>query len=696
MISRTLGPEFGGSIGTLFFLANLVSSALYIVGCSEGLVENFGPSGIMVGDGPPILPDGRWWRFFYCSMLNVLNLIVCLIGASMFAKTSVVILGTVCVSLGSTIISFIIQTPMEVPIPEGNELVQNSTYHVNGSFTGLLATTLQDNLYPDYGRDYTSNGSPVFFSTVFGVLFSGVTGIMAGANMSGELKDPAKNIPRGTLSAVGFTMVCYMVVSVLTAASCSRFLLQNNFIFMLPINVWPPFITIGILTATFSASLSNLIGSSRVLEALAKDNVYGKLLSFVSAGVYRNNPVVAVFLSWALVQLILLIGSLNTIAQINSVLFLLSYLATNLACLGLELASAPNFRPSFKYFTWYTAFGGLFGTLVMMFIINPLYSFCSIVLCILLILLLHLFSPSRSADWGSISQALIFHQGVECDGACKRWFHPECVRITPAEYRKIADGTQKTWKCERVDCNVNTDDLSLKIDHLNDKFAIIVQKLDKLDKIDGIIAGISEIKTDIQAIKATVDLLEPRVTSNETDIKVIHDEIAKIKQTRENYSGGESEEIVIQEINERLFRKRNIIIFNLKESLSRDTKTKKEHDTLLISKVIDALNIGIHVNGLKIFRLGKPLKDKDRPLKVVFCSVEDTMQFVSGFSKEAISDVDPALSDISISRDRTMKERQYLKKLRDELGRRRMNEESNITIRYLKGSPCITTFEPKN
>jgi potassium/chloride transporter 9 len=107
---------------------------------------------------------------------------------------------------------------------------------------------------------------------------------MACVFVAGELRDPSRNIPRGTLSAVAFTFVCYVVVSCLTAATSSRELLQNNFIFMMPVNIWPPFVAVGILTATFSASLSNLIGSSRVLEALAKDDVFGEIkLSIANA-----------------------------------------------------------------------------------------------------------------------------------------------------------------------------------------------------------------------------------------------------------------------------------------------------------------------------------------------------------------------------------------------------------------------------
>lgn len=133
MISRTLGPEFGGSIGTLFFLANIVSSALYITGCIEGVVDNFGAggknyknffqdlvanlnliTGYLVGDDSAGIPNGRWWRFLYCSILNLLNFGVCLIGAGLFAKTSVLVLGAVCVCLLSSIISFLVKGPTDV------------------------------------------------------------------------------------------------------------------------------------------------------------------------------------------------------------------------------------------------------------------------------------------------------------------------------------------------------------------------------------------------------------------------------------------------------------------------------------------------------------------------------------------------------------------------------------------------------
>lgn len=107
MISRTLGLEFGGSIGTLFFFANVVGCAMAISGCTEGIINNFGPKGYFIGESLSYLPDGDWWRFLYSSLINTSMLLVCLVGAALFAKTSVLILGTVTVCLFATYISFL-------------------------------------------------------------------------------------------------------------------------------------------------------------------------------------------------------------------------------------------------------------------------------------------------------------------------------------------------------------------------------------------------------------------------------------------------------------------------------------------------------------------------------------------------------------------------------------------------------------
>lgn len=297
----------------------------------------------------------------------------------------------------------------QIPVPGLNKLLPNVTKFL--PYSGLSAKTLSDNLDSHYGRDYTSGGKLSDFATTFGVLFSGVTGIMAGANMSGELRNPSKSIPWGTLSAVCFTFVSYIILSFLMSCTTPYETMQNNYLFLVYTNVWPPFTVIGILTATFSTALSNLIGSSRILEALSKDQVFGSLLNFVLQGTWKGNPICAVVVSWVLVECVLLIGSFNIIAQINSVLFMLAYLATNLACLGIELTGAPNFRPLFKYFTWHTCLVGLLGTLIMMFVINPIYASICIILCLILVIALHLFSPAtQAAQWGSISQALMFHQ----------------------------------------------------------------------------------------------------------------------------------------------------------------------------------------------------------------------------------------------------------------------------------------------
>ncbi len=187
-----------------------------------------------------------------------------------------------------------------------------------------------------------------------------------------------------------------------------RELLQNNFLYMQSVNYAPVLVAIGIFAATFSASLSNLIGASRVLEALSRDKLFGSLLNPVMKYHRPGNPVVAVLFTWLLIQCIIFVNKLNLIAQITSVFFLLSYFATNLACLCLTLTSAPNFRPTFKYFTWKTATIGIIGCLVMMFVINSVYAAVTILLCFLLVILLHIRSPPLR--WGSITQALIFHQ----------------------------------------------------------------------------------------------------------------------------------------------------------------------------------------------------------------------------------------------------------------------------------------------
>ncbi|XP_009632611.2 LOW QUALITY PROTEIN: solute carrier family 12 member 9 [Egretta garzetta] len=405
MISRALGPEFGGSIGIMFFLANVCGSALYVLGLVEAVVDSFGiPPGQKAGTGVHVLPQSYWYELLYGTVLLALCLLVCLVGASIYAKATFLIFLIVAGVLGTILISFFATRPIGVPIRLPHF---NGSETENGSFTGFSLATLRDNLGGGYGVDYTT-GQMMSFSSVFAVMFNGCTGIMAGSNMSGDLKRPSYSIPRGTISAVLFTYLVYNLLAFLMCATCNRTLLQKDYGFLRDISIFPPLVTVGIYAATLSAAMSNLIGASRILYALARDDLFGRALTLAKKTSASGNPVMAVILSWLVVQLVLFSGKLNTIAGVVTTFFLLVYATVNLACLALEWASAPNFRPTFRYFTWHTCLLGIAGCCVMMFLISPVSASASLGFLLLLLLALHYLSPSST--WGYISQALIFHQ----------------------------------------------------------------------------------------------------------------------------------------------------------------------------------------------------------------------------------------------------------------------------------------------
>lgn len=181
MISRALGPEFGGSIGIMFFLANVCGSALYVLGLVEAVVATFGlPEGeLSICNGsvrvctnqmsffpfpasPPgwptdglvispyqFLPSGYWYSLLYGTAIALLCLLVCLVGAHIYAKATFLIFLVVMFVLGTIFISFFAVGPHTVTLPGSSNPTPNVTnaFPTTANFTGFKLDTLLGNLW---------------------------------------------------------------------------------------------------------------------------------------------------------------------------------------------------------------------------------------------------------------------------------------------------------------------------------------------------------------------------------------------------------------------------------------------------------------------------------------------------------------------------------------------------------------------
>ncbi len=326
IISQSLGLEVGGSVGIPLYLSQTLAISMYIFGFREGWLYIFpGHHALLV--------DVAVFAFLFG---------VAFVSAKLAFRVQYLILAVIIAALAS----------------------------VGGSvFTGGLEYDIQ--WWGEFPGGPENAFEGISFWVVFAVLFPAATGIMAGANMSGELKNPKKSIPLGTLSAVGISYLIYMAIAYWLAKVAPVEELVSNYNVMIDYALWAPAVLAGLLGATFSSALASIVGAPRILQALGEHRIFpgGELFSRRSKG---GEPRNAILLTGGIVLLTLLLRDLNTIAPLITMFFLITYMMINFVVFIEQRMDMISFRPTFSIPKFVPALGTL-GCLFTMFIINSTF-----------------------------------------------------------------------------------------------------------------------------------------------------------------------------------------------------------------------------------------------------------------------------------------------------------------------------------
>jgi len=326
VISQSLGLEVGGAVGIPLFVAQALSVAMYIFGFRAGVQY-------IVPEAPALLVDLATFAFVF---------LIAYIGPGLAFRIQYLILAVIAGSLVS-VAAAAITGSMTEPVT------------LIGDFPGA----------PEKGFRGTS------FWPVFAVFFPAATGIMAGANLSGILRDPRRSIPRGTLAAIAVSLVVYLLLAYWLARSVSPRELVTNYYVMIDRSLWPPAVIGGLLGATLSSALGSIVGAPRILQAIAANGIVPGS-GLLSGQDRRGEPRNATFFTGVVVLAALLLRNLNAIAPLITMFFLITYATINVVVLIEQRLRLVSFRPLLRI-PRFVPIIGTGGCIFVMFIINPVF-----------------------------------------------------------------------------------------------------------------------------------------------------------------------------------------------------------------------------------------------------------------------------------------------------------------------------------
>ncbi len=348
MISRTLGPEVGAAVGLPLFLAQALGIAFYTVGFTELVIAYF-----------PVLSP---------VLVGVVTLaaltVLAYLSADLALKSQFIILGVLVASLAA--------------------LFAGGEPRAAGAVVGeaLPAGT---------------------FWVAFAVFFPAVTGIEAGLGMSGDLKNPSRSLPAGTLLAVGTGYLVYLAIPVFLAGvvTDTQVLLDDS-LAATRVARWPILVVLGILGASLSSAMGALLGAPRTLQSLANDRIVPRVLGRgYGAG---RDPRLATVVAFLIALAGIVLGDLNAIAAILSMFFLTSYAVLNLSS-GLEaLIAGPAWRPDFRV-PWWVSILGFGACVAAMLMIDAGSTLVALALSFLVYVVIQ--RRQLNARWGDVRYGVL-------------------------------------------------------------------------------------------------------------------------------------------------------------------------------------------------------------------------------------------------------------------------------------------------
>ncbi|MFP4228673.1 MAG: amino acid permease [Salinivenus sp.] len=360
IISQSLGLEVGGSVGVPLYLSQALAVTMYIFGFREGWLWAF-------PDHPALLVDmGTFALIFGIAYAS----------AGLAFRVQYGILAVIIASLISIGVAAYMGS-MDQPMSEVT---------LWGEFPGA----------PEDGFPGTS------FWTVFAVFFPAATGIMAGANMSGELEDPRRSIPAGTLGAIGVSFVVYVLLAIWLARSAPTEALVSNYTIMVDRAYWGPAVVAGLLGATFSSALASTVGAPRILQALGDHDILPNG-DWIADRTERGEPRNAILVTGGIVLASLMVRDLNAIAPLITMFFLITYTMINFVVFTEQTLGLVSFRPLLQI-PRVVSFLGVVGCLFAMFIVNPTFSL--VALAVVIVVYGLLLRRSLETDIGDVRSGL--------------------------------------------------------------------------------------------------------------------------------------------------------------------------------------------------------------------------------------------------------------------------------------------------